>query len=192
MARQNRCTNPSLTNNVTGWGGGSTPTRQTGISGFLRTTVARYTSGTFMISQAGAATAGQVYTLSVYARTLTNTWSSPTIYAEWRNGGGGVISYSSVGLSAISANVVTRMVLANVTAPANTASVAIVTDGQNFGTSNTEFTAALIEQAATAQAFFDGDSVGGSWDGTAGNSSSTLADAVARAPRMTSQYGSYF
>jgi len=188
--RRNLITNPCLSVSNAGWGGGSTPTRQTGLTGFVRTTGARYTTGTFVLSQSAAVTVGLAYTVSVYVKPASFGWSG-TIYAEFYNSGGGAISSPSTGFTANS-GVVTRVSLANSTAPANAVTVKIVLDGENFSGNNCDITAALIEQAATLQAYFDGDSPGAVWDGTTGLSSSTLADAVTRPPQPMSQYAGYF
>jgi hypothetical protein len=191
MARRNLCINPTLSVANTGWGGASTPARQTGLSGFVRTFGARYSSGTFATSPASPITVGLVYTVSVYVRSNVFNWNSGNVYAEFLNSGGGTVSAPSQAFSSAS-GVVTRVSVANVTAPVGAVTLRIVVDGNNFGSSNSDLVAALIEQVAAVGTYFDGDSPLGSWDGTVGLSSSTLADPATLAPRMTSQYGSYF
>lgn len=179
MARHNLCTNPSATNDVTGWTGGATPVRQTGLTGFSRTTGARYSSGTFMQVAAGAASPGLDYTVSVDIRPNTNGIGSGTFYVAFTRSTGGDDFSHTVALGSIAANTVVRKAF-TATAPANTTGVYLIIDGVNFGAvGSVDFTAVLYEQASSAGTFFDGDTPGASWDGTAGNSASTLADAGA-------------
>jgi hypothetical protein len=188
--RHNLCTNPALSTVVTGWGGGSTPTL-TAVSGFSRPNAARYSSGTFMSTAQGAATAGLSYTVSTYARS-NNFSPSGTIYIEWLNSGGSSISFSTGSAYSLPSTVVTRA-STTATAPANTAFCRVVMDGTNYSVNVCDITMVLLEQAAL-DTYFDGDTGGATWDGTTGNSSSTLTTGAAPAypPRMTSQYGSYF
>lgn len=182
MTRHNVCTNPSCTANVTGWGGASTPTRQTGLSGFPVTTGARYSSGSFMQTQTGAASPGLAYTGSMYVRPNGANASGGTLFLVFQRSSGGDDFSHTVSLGTLTNNVVTRISLANVTAPANTTGIYLLVDGIGLnlgGAGNVDFSAVLLEQAAAVDTFFDGDSAGGSWDGTAGNSASTLADAGA-------------
>jgi hypothetical protein len=176
--RHNLCINPSLKNNLTGWddNGAEVPTRQS-VTGFPRSFGARYTTnsaGGFIRTATAAVTAGQTYTLSIYIKP-TNTGGG-TIYAEWLNSGGGVISYTSNSYTA-TGGVVTRISHTGV-APTDAVNVRIITDGINFSSNTTDFTAVLIEQTGSLQDFFDGDSTNASWDGTNGNSASTLVDVV--------------
>lgn len=174
--RHNLCINPALLNNNTGWGGGSTPAR-TAVSGFARSWAARYTAGTFAATgptSLSAVTVGLTYTLSVYFRPTSNAGGS--IYVEWLNSGGGGFGYPFASYSG-SAGAVTRASITAV-APTNAVGARIVMDGVNYGVNNTDFTAVLIEQAGAVDVYFDGDSASASWDGTAGNSSSTLTDSL--------------
>lgn len=172
MTRHNLNTNPACKNNVTGWGGGSTPAQQdvTGL-GFIRNTAARYTTGTFLRTSSGSVVAGTQYTLSVYIRS-TNA-SSGTAYLAWVNGGGSDLSYTTTSYSA-SAGTVTRISVTG-TAPANAVTANMILDGVNYGLNTTDITAVLLEAAASAGTYFDGDTANASWDGTNGNSASTLA-----------------
>jgi hypothetical protein len=177
--RHNTCVNPSLKNNLTGWddNGAEVPTRVS-VTGFPRSFGARYTTNaasSFIRTATGAVTAGQTYTLSIYIKPTTN--GGGTIYAEWLNSGGGVISYTSNSYTA-NGGVVTRISHTGV-APSGAASVRIITDGINFALNNCDFTAVLIEESGTLQDFFDGDSANATWDGTDGNSASTLNDSPA-------------
>lgn len=172
--RHNLCINPCLTNDNAGWGGGAAPTRTT-VSGFGRTTAARYEAGTFASTPAtnvGGITEGQTYTVSLYLRTASFNVGGGAIYIEWINGAGGGFGYPSASFT-LTAGVVGR---ASVTATAPTGAVAAraIVDGINYTINITHMTMVLIEQAVSLQDYFDGDSPGASWDGSAGNSSSTL------------------
>lgn len=188
--RTNLCQNPCLSVSAAGWGGDTTPSRVTGLTGFPRSTGASYTtSGTFVRTQLGNVTAGVQYTLSVYIRANNLPISSGNIYAEWTGSG---TSYTNTAYSA-SQSVVTRISHTG-TAPAGATAVAVIIDGVgNFTINNLDVTAVLIEAAAAVDTYFDGDTPGASWDGTTGLSSSTLSSGTpAYPPRHVSQYGSFF
>jgi hypothetical protein len=169
VARHNLCVNPCLTNDVSGWGGGSTPTL-TAVSGFGRPNAARYTSGTFLMSATGAVTAGLTYTLSTYVRSTNN--SSGTLYIEWTNGTGGK-SYTTTAYSLV-AGTVTRLSISG-TAAAGIVTAGILLDGVNYSLNTTDVTMVLVEPVGTLDTYFDGGSPGATWDGTPGNSASTLS-----------------
>lgn len=171
--RTNLSTNPSLTNNVTGWGGGSTPVRATGATGFPRSTIAQYTTGTFMQTSVGAALPNDVCSVSLYIRPNGGT-ASGTFYFVWQRSSGGDDFSHTVATGTLPADTVSRLSFANLTAPANTTGLYILVDGINFGARPCDFTAVLLEKAATIGTFFDGDSPGGAWTGAAGNSTSTI------------------
>lgn len=174
--RHNLCQNPACSVSIAGWGGGSTPA-QTTVTGFGRTTAARYTAGTFMSTAAtssGAVTAGLDYTLSIYVRVTAFAVPSGVIYVEWINAGGSGFGYPSAGFTA-SIGTVTRVSI-TATAPATAVAARVVVDGINYNINAADFTMLLIEQTAAADTYFDGDSPSASWDGTAGLSSSTLTD----------------
>lgn len=172
--RHNLCTNPAAKNNVTGWGGGSTPAQQdvTGL-GFDRTTAARYTSGTYCSTATGTVSPATEYTLSVYLRPASN--SSGTLYIEWTRSSGGP-TYTSTAYTA-TAGAVTRVSITG-TSPALAIAAGIVLDGVNYAFNTTDVTMVLVEQAGTLDTYFDGDSDGASWDGADGSSASTLSAAV--------------
>jgi hypothetical protein len=182
-----------MSNDVAGWGGGSTPVR-TAVTGFGRTNAARYTSGTFMWSAPGAASPGLAYTLSVYVRSASFNITGGSIYLEWLNSGGGVISDTGgVGYTA-TAGIVTRVNITG-TSVASTAFARIIMDGVNYAVNACDVTMLLAEQVVTLDPYFDGDDVGAVWDGTPGNSSSTLTTGAAPAgktPGLIGQYGAFF
>lgn len=186
--RTNLCPNPCLTNNITGWGGGGTPTRTdvTGL-GFARQFAARYSAGSFVTSPIGAATAGLTYTVSVFIRPQTFPING-TVWCEFQNGGGGnLASFNQAFTAPLGA--VTRISMSG-TAPASTATTWLVISGEDFSSNATDITQCLIEQAGALDTYFDGDTVpGGSWTGTAGNSPSTLVDATPSPPPRSPNAG---
>ncbi|YCK35171.1 hypothetical protein ACNF49_14110 [Actinomadura sp. ATCC 39365] len=188
--RVNLCTNPCLTNDATGWGGNGTPTRtDVTVLGFARQWAARYLAGSYITTPTGAASAGLAYTVSVYLRPQTFTLNG-TVWIEFLDGGGGSVGTANSGFSAPAGNI-TRISQTS-TAPSGTASCWLVVTGENYAVNTTDYTMCLIEQAASLGSYFDGGSPGASWNGTPGNSPSTLADAPDRAPHFTGQYAGFF
>lgn len=174
--RRNLCLNPALDIDITGWSGGSTPTR-TSVTGFGRSWAAEYTAGTYASTAAtatSAVTVGLSYTVSVYVRSNVFQVNSGNIYIEWINGGGSGFGYPAAGYT-VPANTPTR---ASVTATAPSGAVACraIVDGINFPISSGDFTMVLIEQTDTLGSYFDGNTASASWDGTPGLSSSTLTE----------------
>ncbi|MFC3986794.1 hypothetical protein [Streptosporangium jomthongense] len=195
MVRHNLCLNPCLSNDVAGWGGGSTPTRVASPAGFDRPYAAEYTTNSYAFTAAtanGAVVEGLTYTLSAYVRTSTFSVNSGTLYVEWLTESGTGFGYPSSGFT-MPAQTITRVGM-TATAPANAVAVRLIIDAINFPINPSVITKALTEQVGALDEYFDGDSVGGSWDGTPGNSSSTLADTAPAAaiPHVISQYSGYF
>lgn len=178
--RVNLCPNPALDNNVTGWTGGETPVRTdvTG-QGFPRTWAARYSTSSFMFGPTGAASVGLSYTVSVYVRPQ-NFAVGGTLAIQWLDSGANEVAESTVAFPTAPTGTATRVSITG-TAPANTVSLRLLCFGENYASNPVSFTAVLYEQAATLGAYFDGTPPG-SWDGTAGNSTSTLVDAAGAPP----------
>lgn len=180
MTRHNLCPNPALDNNNTGWGGGETPVRtDVTAQSFPRVWGARYSTSTFMLGPSGAATAGLAYYVSVYVRPDSFAITG-TLAIQWNDGGGSELSETTISFPSTSAGTVTRVGLTG-TAPASTASLRLLHFGENYGANPCNFTACLYEQVGSLDTYFDGTPPG-SWDGTAGNSTSTLNDAVFAPP----------
>lgn len=174
VTRHNTCPNPSCKNNVTGWGGGSTPAQQTGLTGFDRTTGARYTSGTFMLTPTGVAVPGVSYTASVQMRPNGNAMGNHDFYVAFTRSAGGDDQSNVFHDTGITANTVARRSHA-VTAPALTTGIYIIIDGANAGAiGSIDFVACIYELTSTFTTYFDGDTLGATWDGTNGNSASSL------------------
>lgn len=183
--RHNLNPNPKASNNVTGWAQSSaaTPARVTGLSGPPVTTGAKWTTGTYQTTAFGTASPGVTYTVSAYVLAATFNQNSRTAYLNWSRSSGGDTQLNDTSVSLV-ADTWQRITVTG-TAPANTTGVGLLIDGINASVSNVTITAVLAEAAAgPAGDYFDGDSAGGSWDGTAGNSASTLTDAPS-APVVT-------
>ncbi|MGW5259687.1 hypothetical protein ACWEQG_01850 [Microbispora sp. NPDC004025] len=176
-----------MTNDVAGWGGGSTPVR-TDVSGlgFARQWAARYSGGSFVLSPQGAVTPGLTYTASTYLRPETFPING-TVWIEFLNSGGGSLTFANGPFSATN-GVVTRISMTG-TAPASAASAWLVVTGENYAVNPTSYSMCLIEQSSTLDSYFDGSSPGAIWDGTPGNSTSTLPDAAAAPPPQSPYRG---
>lgn len=174
--RHNTCLNPALANDSAEWGGGAAPTR-TAVGGFGRPFVARYTSGTFSGTARGAVVENEPVTLSMYMYLDTAAATvNGTYFIEWRDSGGGVLGYGS-GDYSVPGQTVARM-SATATAPAGAVTASLITEGFNFGGGFGDFTMVLIEAGAVLGDYFDGGSPSATWDGTPGNSASTLEDSI--------------
>lgn len=176
-ARHNTCENPSLSVSDAGWGdGGADIPVRTAVSGFPAPVVfaARYSGGgSYRRTPIGAATAGLDYTASLYIRSASLPIGSGVLYFEWLRANMSAISYPSTGFTT-STGVVTRISITG-TAPTDTAFVRLILDGWSTAPNETDVSAALYEQTAALDTYFDGDTTpGGSWDGTTGLSPSTL------------------
>ncbi|MFI7468153.1 hypothetical protein [Nonomuraea sp. NPDC049646] len=181
MARQNLCPNPAADNNVTGWTGGETPVRAdvTGL-GFPRTWAARYSTSTFMFGPTGAATAGLAYTVSVYVRP-DNFTVGGTLAIQWLDAGSNEVSETTTAFPPAPAGAATRVSITG-TAPTNTVALRLLAFSENYAANPCSFSAVLYEQAGSLASYFDGNTAGASWDGAAGNSTSTLLDATVAVP----------
>lgn len=175
--RNNYCPNPGMKNNVTGWGGGSTPTRSTGLTGLPRTTGAHYSaSGFAQLPAVSGITVGpgETWTLSVYFQNNTGSslGSRAFYFVAQRSIGGDDFSQS---VNFVLATGTTRLEITKVT-PANTTGLYALVDSFNATVgSGVEITACLYEKVSgPADTYFDGDTASAVWDGVDGNSTSTL------------------
>jgi hypothetical protein len=190
--RHNLCPNPACGSNVTGWGGGSTPTQTTGLTGLPVTTGARYTANGYIQTPAAAASPGVTYTVSAYVANNSGFNSgTKTVYLTFVRSVGGD-DFSQTTTTSLLNGAVTRVSHTGV-APANTTGVYLIIDTLN-GTTGTGFdvTACLME-AATLGPYFDGNTPGASWDSTPDNSTSTFVaagDILAPIPAGTAPSGS--
>lgn len=175
VTRHNACTNPALTVNATGWGGASVPVRaDVTAETFGRQFAARYTTGSFAQTPVGAVTGAQTYTLSAFVRPDGAASGGNACYIEWKNAAGSA-SYTS-GAYSWTGSAITRATITGA-APADAVTASLITDIP--GGRTVDVTMALIEQVGAADTYFDGATPGATWDGTAGNSASTLGGAPA-------------
>src|SRR5205823_3594472 len=118
--------------------------------------------------------AGLAYTGSLYAINGTPFAISTSLFLAFRRSAGGD-DFSQTAPVTFPIGV-SRIAITG-TAPANTTGVYLIIDSfrGDFG-AGVDLTACLIEQAAAAGSYFDGDSPGASWDGVPGLSPSTLPD----------------
>ncbi|NUP24020.1 MAG: hypothetical protein HOZ81_49795 [Streptomyces sp.] len=70
------------------------------------------------------------------------------------------------------------------TAPASTTGLRLLHFSENYAVNPCNFTAVLYELSGSLGTYFDGNTAGASWDGTAGNSTSTLLDATTAPPLL--------
>lgn len=179
--RVNLSPNPALKNDATGWTGPSAApwARGTGLHATLPRTTG-YTGSTSgdVFTPRAAVTAGQQYrwAISIYSyvdqtvNLLVNFYNSLT----------GSLSTSFVAASgssqpfSLTAGSTTRLTVGPFTVPATAVASLLKLIGFS---GQAEVTAYQVEDTATFGPYFDGDSTGASWDGTAGNSTSTLRSA---------------
>lgn len=165
MARTNLCPNPSLKNDATGWFGGGV--RVTGSTGMSRST-AFQNAGTSSTAPRATVTAGLTYRFSAYVKG-TGGGSSGNANINWYSGGVYLSSAPGQGWAVTTGNV-TRIESGAQVAPAGADQGLLNITGVD---AQVEITALLYEQTDQLFEFFDGDSGGCSWTGTAGNSTST-------------------
>lgn len=171
--RHNLCPNPGCKVDVSNWGGGSTPSRTTGLVGMSRTTGARYTSSSFISTPPAAANPGDVVTISVDI--LTESFDDPTVDIYFMVNG--ITQVGAVDHTTLNFGVVKRVSITR-TVPVGATTALMLIDGINMVISPTSFTGVLHEVSGSAGTYFDGDSPGASWDGTDGLSASTFVDVI--------------
>lgn len=176
--RRNLSVNPSLKNNTTGnatdWT--SSPSgyaRQTGVSGMDRTTGFGGSGAKDIITTPRfAAVAGQQYVASVQVKTgASNTFK---MLINWYTGtaSGTFISNSGTSVS-FTVNGTQRCEIGPYTAPVGAGGgyLRIIEVDNTTAT----FAGLIAEQTGTGSlTYFDGDTTGATWEGTAGNSTSAL------------------
>jgi hypothetical protein len=161
---KNLVPNPALKVNSSGWFSGS---RVTGLSGFDRTTgyAGSSTSGDLITPQC-VVTAGTVYVFSISVRTTSTKTVEWGI--DWRTSSSYISSSTRVSMS-VPANTTRRMVVVATAPVGATRALGVL----QFPGSLTA-TMAMLTAGSTVYDYFDGDSAGAVWDGTDGNSTSTL------------------
>lgn len=180
-ARTNLAVNPACKVNATGWtavnNSGSTLSdwvRSTSVGGSLpRTTGFEGTSAGDVWCPRAAVTAGQQYYWAVSVRATGSDLSANMLVNYYAALSGGSFignSGATVPLN-LSAGSTARFTLGPYTVPAGAVSGYLKLNDLDDGC---EVTAYQVELASTFGAYFDGDTAGASWDGTAGNSTSTI------------------
>jgi hypothetical protein len=176
VARQNLCINPACKNNTTSWGGNATYARSTSLTGMPRTTGIAITGGSgFVQTPTGACSPGQVITVSFYIKNNTGG-SEPSgrdVFVAYTRDGEGDTFPQSFSTAALGddGNVQRASLTCNA-APALATGIYLVIDNLNIV--GIEVTAVLYEVSGTLGTYGDGDTAGWVWDGTDGNSTSTL------------------
>jgi len=184
--RTNLADNPALKTNATGWTGPSGWARSTSVdAGLPRTTGFEGSTVGDVAPPRAAVTAGSSYYWAVYVKAIVA--QSGTLQVQYYDApsGGTLIGTSgtSVPLSA-GAGTVVRYVLGPYTVPTGATHGYLKLGNVSQG----EITGYQVELASTFGAYFDGDSTGATWNGTSGNSTSTVrqsADAVAVAENFS-------
>lgn len=151
------------------------PVRSTGLAGLPVTTGAHYSANSYAQTPTGAASPGVTYTGSMYANNAAGVAFNGKLFyvAFTRSAGGDDFSQTTTvnvptGVSRISFSA---------TAPALATGVYLILDTFNATLgSGVDLTACLLEATGSLDTYFDGNTSGASWDGTADDSTSTLAD----------------
>jgi hypothetical protein len=176
--RRNLSQNPALKNNTSGnataWT--SSPAgyaRQTGVTGMSRTTGFGGSGAIDVVtSPRFAAVAGSVYMASVQVKTgASNTFK---VMINWYSGTTASGSFlSGTTTTSFTVNGTARCEIGPFTAPTGTGAgyVRVI----ELDATTVTLTALLVEQTnLSSQSYFDGDTTGATWEGTAGNSTSIL------------------
>lgn len=173
--RHNLCINPACGSNVTGWGGGSTPTRSTGLTvpGVTVTTGAHYSINSYAQTPSGVALPATAYTLSLYFQNNSgsNLGSKVIYFCSTRSAGGDDQSQTTTVALPIGT---TRVSITKTTVALTTGVYMIVDSFDASQGAGCELTAVLFEQSASLGSYFDGNTAGASWDGTPNNSASSM------------------
>lgn len=175
--RTNLCPNPAVKNNTTDWFGGSRIPNATGLP---RATAYSATSSTSaVLTPRGTVTGGQQYTFSVYFKATGNGTARAGI--DWYASGSYSSSTSDVSVSVTNGQ--TYRLVVTATAPSRVTQGLMVLRGVPG-----QYTAVLYERGPLGD-YFDGDSPGGSWTGTSGNSTSQIEDTpTLRPPGAVSEF----
>jgi len=180
--RRNLAPNPACKTNATGWSAVSNTgttladwVRSAAVGASLpRTTGFEGTSAGDVLTPRAAVTAGQSYHWSVSVRATGGALSANMLvnyYAALSGGSFVANSGATVPLN-LAAGSSARFVVGPYTVPAGAVSGYLKLNDLDAGA---EVTAYQVESAGTWDgSYFDGDTVGASWDGSSGNSASTI------------------
>lgn len=172
--RQNLCANPAAKVNATGYAGSATPVRATDFpANCPRQTGVRATTTGFMQSAPAPCSPGDVFTVSFYQHNGSAAFQfSRTVYIGYTMSAGGDTfpqTFSTGTLGDIGA--VVRTSFTTAAAPDGATGIYVLWDSLAVGLG---MTAVLLEKVSALDAYGDGDVPGWTWDGTAGNSGSTM------------------
>jgi hypothetical protein len=177
--RTNLIPNPSFESNTTGWNpNGSTNTRVAGTwstGSFVYQIVHTGTGlgGTFSDFASFVVTAGQSYTASFDAKSISGTLRTLQIAISWYNAGGTLLSSSTANQTLTTSS---QRWSVTATAPATAAHALIYAYTTTTGSigDTWQMDSVLVEQSSTQNSYFDGTRPGATWTGTANNSTSIL------------------
>lgn len=185
--RTNLIANPSFETDTTGWfANGSTNTRVAGTWGtgsWVYQVVATGTglSGAYSSYASFSVSAGQTFTASFYAKSISGTLRTLQIGIAWFNAGGSQIS-TSTATQVLSTNSQRWSVTGTAPALATSALVTAYTTSTGTAGDTWQIDSCLVEQASSALPYFDGtyaDTYTGytlttqGWSGTANASTSS-------------------
>lgn len=146
-----------------------------------RSTGAHYSANGYATTPAASVSAGVQYTASLYFQNNTGTnLGSKTIYFVCQKPGDDFSITKSVPLPTGT----TRIDFTATTLSGTTGLYLLVDSFNATLGSGCDLTACLIETGSVLDTYFDGDTAGASWDGTAGNSTSTMAGGLSQALPM--------
>ncbi len=170
--RQNLSPNPACKVNATGWTGPSGWARSASVDASLprATGFEGTTSGDVKTPLAGVV-AGRSYYWAVSVNALSAQAAALVVDYYTATSGGSFVGNSgtTVPLS-LASGTSGRFIAGPYTVPAGAAAGQLRLNGLAAA----EVTAVQVEVASTFATYFDGDSPGAAWDGTAGNSTSTV------------------
>lgn len=174
MTRQNLIPNPAAKVNATGYSGTGTPVRATDFPANMpRQTGVRATASGFVQTPAAPCAAGDVFTVSFYQHNGSAAFQfTRTVYIAYTRSSGGDVfpeTFTTPTLGDVGAS--NRVSFTTAAAPANATGIYLVWDSLVSGLG---MTAVLLEKVSALDAYGDGDVPGWQWDGTAGNSASTM------------------
>jgi hypothetical protein len=172
--RQNLCANPAAKVDTTGWAGSGTPVRATDFPANLpRQTGVRASTSGFIQTAPAPCAPGDVFTVSFYQHNGSAAFQfSRTAYIGYTRSSGGDTfpeTFNTGSLGDIGA--VLRTSFTTAAAPANATGIYVLWDSLAVGLG---MTGVLLEKVSALDVYGDGDVPGWTWDGSAGNSSSTM------------------
>jgi hypothetical protein len=192
--RRNLAPNPACKVNATGWSAVSntgttlsTWVRSTSVDpGLPRTTGFEGSEAGDVLTPRAAVTAGQSYYWAVSVKAVAALSANMLVNYYTALSGGSFVANSGATVPLnLAAGATGRFVLGPYTVPA-TATAGYLKLNDLDGAA--EVTAYQVESASTFGAYFDGDTIGASWDGAAGNSTSTIRQLL-EAVRITESFG---